>query len=206
MNQLYLSQKLIRVILVTANVLVLAAMLATTIIPFQKIPDASFTPFVFWLFKPSILIELVLSTTVLLMGFTGATKYNKCWQGSYSFFILLLVILSVLAFLACNDIYNSLDTVIPKINDAHQYQYYIRTMAIEINCYNYTIADIEWDGEDGCKNIIFNKINKIPESCKPYTIASLVILSCYLILNVIFFIFVEDPDDGIKDFTDDKFD
>ena len=188
--QIVLKQSTLRYILVPLNFLTLIGVLITTVYPFLKIPTGKFVPFVFWLFKPTLLIEIVLSTTVLIMGFTGATKYNKCWQGSFSFFLFLLVIISYFALEFCKGIDYSLRTVIPTIKSQGQYLDDIEAIYKEINC-------TEWNSTiNGCETLIREKISEYSPTYQKFVFFSLIFLSFYTLINIFFFIFVSEFEDS----------
>ena len=180
MYKLYLDQKTIRLFFIPANFIFLIVILITTCIPFQKIPNENYSIFVFWLFKPMLLVEIVLTTCVLVMGFTGATKYNRCWQSSFTFFIFLLCIIGIFTLTFCDDIKHSADTVMVNLINENQYASMIMEIFSDLGCSS-------WEDSEsavGCHTKLLNAIGNYPEWARPYIIAALTFLIIYFILNL----------------------
>jgi len=193
-----LTQTTLRIILVPLNFLALIGVVLTTSIPFSKIPNDKYTPFVFWLFKPTLLIEIVLSITVLVMGFTGATKYNKCWQGSYSFFLFLLCIIAYFCDVFCKGIDHSLETVIPTILAQNQYLDDIRGIQEQRNCSHWNNS---LSNETNCLVKIRESIGNYPVWSQKYVFVSFIILVAYTIINIFFFMFVSEFEESAAQHT-----
>ena len=202
-NMISLPQKTLRWILIPTNAAFLLIVLICTTVPYSFIPNKSYTPFVFWLFKPALLIEIILSTTVLVMGFTGATKYNKCWQGSYSFFLLLLVVIACCVLATANDIMNSQKNVIKDLGSVGTYESYLLQIKDDFNCpltdnctgSAYLCWENTVDPSLGCYEIIKKDMHDVPDKVKPWIIASIVFLSI-AVINILLFLFVSDADDS----------
>ena len=186
MLKIFLDQKTIRLIFIPLNFIFLIIILITTCIPFQKIPTELYSTFVFWLFKPILLVEIVLTTCVLVMGFTGATKFNRCWQSSFTFFIFLLCIIGICTLSFCDDIRYSADTVIVNLQKEGQYTDIISQIFSDLDCQ-------EWEDTNeavGCHKKLLNAIGNYPDWARPYIISALTFLIIYFLINLFISLFV----------------
>ena len=186
MKKIFLDQKTLRLLFLPANTIIMVIIWITTCIPFNKIPTDPYADFVFYLFKPMLLIEIVLSTCVLVIGYTGATRYNQCWQASYTFFLFLLCIIGIFTIVFCDGLHNSLETVIPNLLSEGQYTSEISEVFSSLSC-------SQWDDTEtivGCHTKLVNALGNYPEWARPYMIAALVFLIIYTLINLFVTIFV----------------
>lgn len=163
-----------------------------------------FSPFVFWTLKPVILIELIFAVTTLTVGFLGGTKYEPCWECSYSVFLFLCLIVGFLWLESNNNIQETIDTLIPTLYDQGQLRSYIRDGARELQCLNETAKpklliweDIEETGQQGCKSLIKSKVGDFPALSHSCCITAIVTLTLYCILHLFFFVTVSDAEDDV---------
>jgi hypothetical protein len=119
--QLVLSQEAIRLALLPVNLIVLV--ISVTIVAYlnSHVPNYMFSDFVFWLLKPAIKIQIMLTAIILVVGFVGNIRYNKCWQGSYAFFVFLLTAIYATSYYFSVDLLHSAETIIPKLDKAGAY-------------------------------------------------------------------------------------
>lgn len=191
-----LEQNTIRYIFLPATLVTLISIIITTSIPLKNLPKKVIL--VNWLFEPTLIVEIILSICVLVIGFTGATKFNRCWQVSYSFFVGLVVIVAILSVSAVKTITSSVDNIYGRFWYADYIVYQVEAVKMEFDCTNFS------EGENGtnCRPHIINSIGSFPDSAKRYVTASLIIISLYFILNVFLSVFVslkEDKNEAIQD-------
>lgn len=194
----------IRLILLPINALVLLIMLIVTCLPLAKMPEMEFSVLIFWTLKPVIVIECIFAVTTLVIGFLGATKYEPCWEGSYSVFLLLCVFAAGFWMQSNDNIQETIDTLIPTLlNQTRQYRSHIKAGAKELGCLNSTKPwsliweDVELTGQQGCKSLITSKVGDFPTLSRTCCAISIVVLILYMLLHCFFFVAVSDSEDDV---------
>lgn len=203
--KIYASQSFLRYSFITANTVVLVLCLVFSVLGYTKIPDYTWCDFVFWLYKPFILIEVTMTVIVIPMGYTGAIKFNKCWQSSYSFFVFLMFIFSVLAYLTAKDIKNESETIIPKLYLTGQYYDSIYKLAEEYECLvpedspYYSTNFLVWEYDEefdivGMSEHIKKEMGDFPDKAIKYTLVTMIIYVIFFAYNLFISLFIAEPD------------
>ena len=117
-----LSQNTLRIALLPANVIIFIVCVTISAYLGDLVPKYQFTSFVFWLLKPCLHVQLMMTCIILIVGLAGNIRYSKCWQGSYTFFVFILTVINGMTFFFSKDLLHSADTVIPKLDTVQAYQ------------------------------------------------------------------------------------
>ena len=193
----------IRLIVLPVNIAILLAMLIITLVPLVKMPSMLFSSFVFWTLKPLIVVVLVLSISLLMMGALEGAKYDKCWQLCYSLFLMMLIVVVGLWKASNASISWSIENVIPTLWAERKYKNHLIEMARELDCFNETEGQLVWrddeTGREGCLTRITNTVGDFPNLSEQCCIAALVVLTVYLVMNLVMFFTVSDAEDDMRD-------
>lgn len=203
--KIYASQNFLRYSFIAANSVVFVLCMVMSALGYSKIPNYPWGDYVFWLYKPLILILLILTVVVVPMGYTGAIKFNKCWQSSYSFFVFALLVFSILAYLAAKDIKNESETIIPKLYMTGLYYSQIYELAAKYDAVvspespyvymNYLVWQDDYEYNiKGLHSYITEELGNFPEKAKKYTLATLIIYIIFFVYNLFISVFVAEPD------------
>ena len=155
---LFLSQNALRVALLPINVIIIIICITISAYLQNFIPNYEFASFVFWLLKPCLHIQLMMTCIILIVGLAGNIRYSKCWQGSYTFFVFILTVLNGVTYYFSTDLLHSADTIIPKLDSVGAYLYE-RLSAF------YEIQQLRW-GPTSCicsSNETLDQCHKDPE-------------------------------------------
>lgn len=145
-----------------------------------------------WLHRPLMMVEIILPVCTLTLGFVGITRYVKCWEQSYTFFVFILLLFSVLSYTSTGSIMDSLEEIYFPIfaYDLSPYLYNVQT---GFNC-------IAWDN---CKEQIVSEIGDYPKFCKKYLMCSIILLSVYFAFNLFLSLFVSLDNNGANSIRED---
>lgn len=143
---LVLSQNTIRLLLFPINLIVFVVCITISAYLQSIIPKYLFSDFVFWLLSPAIKIEIMMTSIILIVGFAGNISYNKCWQGSYAFFTLVLTGIFGTSYYFSTDLMHSAETVFPKIESAGAYLFERLDALYEMKCLQWGPSQCECNG------------------------------------------------------------
>lgn len=124
MWQLILKQNTIRFILGPINLILAIACITITAVLEKKLNidgGNSWGDYIFWLLKPSLQVQLMMTCIILLVGLSGNIRYNKCWQGSYAFFTAILAIVYIFTYKFAVGINYSLDNTFKTLIEEKAY-------------------------------------------------------------------------------------
>lgn len=191
----------IRLITLPANALVLVLMLIVTGLPLGKMPEESFSRFVFWTLKPMIVILLIFSVAILSVGFLGGVKYDPCWQCSYSIFLFFSLIVASLWMASNNALEWSISSVIPKLYSQGEYVDVINDMAKELNCFDEEKGRMMWDDEgvENCYTKIRERVGDFDVLSRQCCITAIIVLTLYCAMNFAIFFVVTDAEDDMRE-------
>ena len=200
MFQIKLRPATIRLIFISTNLLLFATILSSSVIPFMKIPKKQYADYIFWQYKPTLHIFVALSVSIILMGFAGIVNYNKCWQISYSLFLLLLILVSSFCLFTLNRVTLHIQDIINAILENDKTNQEILEIAIELNCaadkteppYLYIQDE---GGNAGCIRRINNDIGNLIEFSRPWIISTLIFCVLLFVINLLIGLFISDNEE-----------
>jgi hypothetical protein len=156
--KIVLSQNAIRLILFPLNIIVLVVCITITSYLQSIIPKYKFSDFVFWLLMPAIKIQVMLTAIILVVGLAGNIRYNKCWQGSYSFFLLVLTAIYAVCYVFSQDILYHAENIIPELDKAGAYVYERYDAFNEMNVLLWEPTECVCNGSDPGSSCLQNPV------------------------------------------------
>ncbi|KAH0786911.1 hypothetical protein GPJ56_009157 [Histomonas meleagridis] len=149
-------------------------------------------------------MNVILSLFIVPMGLTGISKVNTCWQGSYTFFIFLMTIISALNYSAAENLEFAANYTIGNVSETHEFQSVINTITFTYQCYVspesplYAEQRMVWEDDvefniTGCKTSVLKELkdNHLPELAIYCAIVNLAGYIALLLFNILFLIFVQ---------------
>ena len=128
-----LNQNAIRISLFPINVIIIIVCITISAYLNNLIPNYQFIGFIFWLLKPCLHVQLMMTCIITIIGLAGNIRYSTCFQGSYTFFTLVLTGVNLAAYFFSKDLPHSIETIIPKLDRAEAYLFERLASLTEIN-------------------------------------------------------------------------
>lgn len=150
MWQLILKQSVIRYILIPINIVMIVACITLTALLNKAVPSDGWSDFVFWLLKPSLQVQLMMTCIILIVGISGNIRYNKCWQGSYAFFTGILAVVYIFSLAFSTKLDYSAETTVPRLQKEDAYSDEIYRLLQEMEVVAWMPTKCNCTGPDNC--------------------------------------------------------